>query len=370
MPLLNIFIFHDSKAAEVNQPSKFTHTYSPTGFIKGHSWGWPGIKGQYLGDAPADSMSKLAQTGANWVCIAFAAEMNKANEPNIHWGEDDPCMVTDDEIRRAIELARKNNLKVILKPTVNIKDGTWRGHIQFKKSDGKTIDPGLWSQWWADFNRFLFHYAKIANETNCEMLCLGCEMATTEPFVNRWRDLISQMRKVYPGVITYNANHGDETKIRWWDAVDVIGISAYYPIGTDDIGKVMYDLSKVQPSDTTLEALKKRIMPIKENIRKVSEKFNRPIFFIELGLCSAKGASGAPWTHNDANTMIYDGDEQARFYKVMLESFWDEQWFIGYAWWDWHTELYSIEEAKTDTTFCIYGKPAEKIVKEWYSKPK
>ena len=28
------------------------------------------------------------------------------------------------------------------------------------------------------------------------------------------------------------------------------------------------------------------------------------------------------------------------------------------------------EDAKTDTGFCIYGKPAEKVVKEWYSKPR
>ncbi len=357
-------------AADANQPSKFTHTYSPTGFIKSHSWGWPGTRGQYLGDAPAESMKKLADTGANWVCIAFAAEMNKPNEPNIFWGENDPCMVTDNEIRRAIELAHKNNLKVILKPTVNVRDGTWRAYIQFKKSDGKTIDSELWAQWWAEFNRFLLHYAQLAKETNCEMLCLGCEMTTTEPFVNRWRDLIAEIRKVYPGAITYNTNHGDEIKIRWWDATDVIGVSGYYPIGTDDVQTAMKDLNNVSPSDTTLEAFRRRVMPAKENLRKVSEKFNRPVFFIELGMCSAKGCSAIPWTHNDPNTMVYDADEQARFYQVMLETFWDEPWFIGYAWWDWHTDLYSLEKAKTDTTFCIYGKPAEKIVKEWYSKPR
>ena len=112
------------------------------------------------------------------------------------------------------------------------------------------------------------------------------------------------------------------------------------------------------------------MMPVKENLRKVSQKFNRPVFFIELGMCSAKGCSAIPWIHNDPNTMVYDGDEQARFYQVMLETFWDEPWFIGYAWWDWHTDLYSLEKAKTDTSFCIYGKPAEKLIKEWYSKPR
>ena len=357
-------------AAEVNQPSKYTHMFSPTGFIKGHSWGWVGTRGQYLGDAPAESMKKLAETNANWVCIAFGAEMNKPNDTNILWGEDDPCMVTDNEIRRAIELARKNNLKVILKPTVNVRDGTWRGYIQFKNPDGKTIDVNAWGQWWDSFNRFILHYAQIAKETNCEMLCLGCEMGTTEPFIDRWRNLIADVRKVYTGAITYNANHGNENKVRWWDATDVISVSGYYAIGVDDEQAAKKDPNKVLTSNTSVEAFKRRLLPIKENLRKLSQRYDRPVFFIELGMCSAKGCSAAPFTHNDPNTMIYDGDEQARFYQAMLEAFWDEPWFIGYAWWDWHTDLYSLEKAKTDTTFCIYGKPAEKVVKEWYSKPR
>jgi len=96
------------------QSGKFTHTHSSTGFIKGHSWGWTGWRGQYLGDGPVDSMKKLADTGANWVCISFGGEMEEPNKPEIFFADTNPRMATDDEIRRAIELARENKLKVIL----------------------------------------------------------------------------------------------------------------------------------------------------------------------------------------------------------------------------------------------------------------
>ncbi len=356
------------KGAEVNQPAKFSHTHSETGFIKGHSWGWSGVRGTYLGDAPADSMKKTVETGANWVCISFAGEMNGPNQPNIFWGDNEPCMVTDVEIRRAIELARKNNLKIILKPVVDVRDGTWRGYIDFRTADNKT-DNEAWDKWWTDFNHFLTHYARIAQDTNCEMLCLGCEMGTTERFVDRWRALIADVRKVYSGPITYNANHGNEDKIRWWDAVDIIGMSGYYPVGVD-AAKPNDDPCKVQLFDSSVEAMKRRWLPIRQKLKYVSNRFDRPVFFIEVGLCSAKGCSAAPWTHNDPNTMTYDGDEQARFYQAVIETFWDEPWFFGFVWWDWPATLYTIEEAKTNTTFCIYGKPAEKVVKEWYSKPR
>jgi hypothetical protein len=348
-------------------PSISNHTHSPIGFVKGFTWGWTGWRGQYLGDKPADSMKKLAQTGSNYVCISFGAEMATPNEPPIFWGDDYKRMATDDEIRRAIKLARDNNLKIILKPVVNVYDGTWRAFIKFDTAAG-TKDAAKWDKWWSDFRAFLLHYAKIAEETKCEMYCLGCEMISTEDFEIRWRNVAADVRQVYGGPITYNANHGKENDIAWWDAVDVISMSAYYPVGTDDVLLALKDdLSKIPPSDTSLEALKRRWKPIKEKLADVSKKFDRPILFIELGVCSAKGCAAAPWTHEDPN-MTYDADEQKRYYQATLETFWDEPWFMGFTWWAWPTDLYSLEDAKTNIGFCVYGKPTEELIKQWYKK--
>lgn len=339
----------------------------PVGFIKSFSWGWTGWRGQYEGPEPKESMQKLAATNANWVCLAFGAEMETFDSPNILWAENNPNMVTDDEIRHAVGLARENGLKIIMKPVVNVRDGTWRAWIKFNTEDG-TKDLQAWENWWQDFRAMLIHYAKIAQETRCEMLCLGCEMEATEDAEDQWRALIAEIRQVYKGVITYNANHSREDKITWWDAIDVISMSAYYPVGTDDVGLALADdLSKVPSSDSSVEAIKKRWQPIKEKLANVSYAYKRPILFIELGVCSAKGFSAAPWTHHQP-TAIYDGDEQQRYYQATLETFWDEPWFMGFTWWAWPPQLYAPQEAKSDTGFCIYGKPAEKLVTEWYKK--
>ncbi len=347
---------------------KFTHTHSPTGFIKGHSWGFPGRRGQYLGDAPVESMKKMADTGANWVCICFAAEMEKPNKPQIFWADSNPRMVTDDEIRRAISLARQNNLKIILKPMVEVRDGTWRAWIRFKTAAGKD-DTQAWDKWWDYYKQFLLHYAQIAKQTKCEIFSLGCEMGSTERQEDKWRSLIAEIRKTYHGAITYDTNHGEENRLKWWDAVDIISVSGYYPIGTGKIPKAVKDPNKVPPSENSLEALKLSWKPIRERLRRISKKLDRPILFIEIGVCSARGCSSAPWTHPDPN-LFYDADEQSRYYQATIETFWDEPWFIGFTWWDWPDHLYSLEQAKSDTGFCIYGKPAEQIVRQWYAKPR
>lgn len=353
---------------DIRQRRQVSDTISRVGFVKGFSWGWTGRRGQYEGPEPKKSMQKLAETNATWVCLSFAAEMKTFDSPEILWSNNNPKMVTDDEIRLAIQLARNNNLKVIMKPVVNVRDGTWRAWIKFKNEDN-TKDLRAWKNWWRDFRSMLLHYAEIAQQTNCEILCLGCEMEATEDDEKKWRNLIADIRKVYSGAITYNANWGREDKIVWWDALDVISISAYYPVGSDDCNKALdAGLSTVPVSDSTVEAIKKRWQPIKENLAALSTKYNRPILFIELGVCSAKGFSAAPWTHYQPDS-LYDGDEQRRFYQATMETFWDEPWFMGFAWWAWLPQLYTLEEAKSHTGFCIYGKPAEKLVTEWYAKP-
>ena len=194
-------------------------------------------------------------------------------------------------------------------------------------------------------------------------------MSTTERFTEKWRGVIAEVRKVYTGPITYNANHDNEDKVRWWDAVDIIGMSGYYPVGTSDVGTAMKDLSKVAPEESTVEAMKKRWLPVRQKLKYVSRQNDRPVFFLEIGVCSAKGFTAAPWTHPQ-RTAAYDADAQQRFYQAVMETFWDEPWFFGFVWWDWPTTLYSPEEAKTDTGFCPYGKPTEKLIKEWFSKPR
>jgi hypothetical protein len=364
---------------------------SQLGFVKGHSWGWVGTRGDYAGPEAADSMHKLAETGATWTCIAFGANMTTIETPAFTWGDANPRMVTDDEIRRAIALARENNLKVILKPVVNSDDSVWRAWIKFYRPlsadeiavgltsvvdpwgdepvtrEGQTPDLAKWDVWWRCFRGYLLHYAKIAEAEHVEMLCLGCEMNSTEAFDERWRELIADIRAVYHGAITYDVNHGRENAVPWWDAVDVISVSAYYqvppPEGVTEEEAVM----TTTPEAAILAQLEKN----KQELADLSAKYNKPILFIETGVTNVRGCARYPWSHPDANTgHPLDEQEQVNYYNAMFKAFWDEPWFMGFTWWDWPARLYDREDADEHRGFCIYGKAAEEVVRQWYAKPR
>ena len=45
-----------------------------------------------------------------------------------------------------------------------------------------------------------------------------------------WRELISEIRAVYPGPLSYAANFDQFQEVGFWDALDVVGVNAYFPL--------------------------------------------------------------------------------------------------------------------------------------------
>jgi len=90
----------------------------------------------------------------------------------------------------------------------------------------------------------------------------------------------------------------------------------------------------------------------------------KPIIFPEIGCCSADGAAIRPWEHfprSEVNINL-----QADYYRVLLETFWDKEWFYGLYWWSWGTNVRM--GGKWNRSFTPQNKPAEDVVREWYSK--
>lgn len=305
-------------------------------FIKGFTYGWMAQKGDFLKSEAKGSMRELKErTNTEYVIIPLAALQDTPQSTIIDYTGDH--MVSDIELVKMINYAKSLGLKVILKPTVNCKDGTWRAHINFFDLD-VPCEP-KWRDWFKTYTEYQKHYAQIAKETGCSMLIIGCEMVQTERREAEWRELVADIRTVYDGLITYNTDKYQEGNVKWWDAVDVISSSGYYPIND---------------WDNQLDRIEKIIKP-----------YNKPFFFAEAG-CMSRTQS--PFIPNDWN-MEGDVDvaAQAEFYRVMFEKTSRREWVKGFGFWDWKALLYDEKDADKDNEYAVYGKPAEKVIKEYYS---
>lgn len=304
-------------------------------FIKGITFAPFAHRGVLARPEAKESLDKLVErTHANFIILAPAGVQDTAHSENINYQSD--ATLGDEELRDMILYAKEKGLRVAIKPTVNCKDGTWRAHINFFDED-VPCEP-KWSNWFRSYTEFQLHYAAIAEETGCEMFIAGCEMVQTQRRETEWRKLIADIRGVFHGLVSYNTDKYQEHNVKWWDAVDVISSSGYYPI-----------------NDWENQL---------DRIEKVVETFQKPFFFAECGCMSTEGSKFVPNDWSMEGGLDLQG--QADWYQAMFEVAAKRSWMEGFAIWDWAGIQYSLEEAQENKVYNIYGKPAEAVVAKYY----
>ncbi len=309
--------------------------------MKGFSFAFGTRKGDLMTEKALDSLKKLRATGTEWIALCVDQRIATHRSTTIRF--DYNFNVTDLELIHMIGTAHELGMKVCLKPMINCDDHEWRARVDFM------YDQGNWDKWFYEYKGYILHMAEIAEYTGCEMLCLGCEMLGMERQEAHWRDLIAKTRQVYNGPLTYNTNHGKEHVAKWYDALDYIGTSAYFPVATE--------------GGASVQEMAAEWEKVKEKMQAIHEKFDKPIIFMEIGCRSAKGAATMPWDFMHRE-LPYSEEEQANFYESCLLTFRDTPWFKGFFWWDWSIHL--PEEGREDRGFAIYGKKAEEVLRKYY----
>ena len=287
----------------------------------------------------ARAISLLKGTNAEWVSLVVTWYQQAPDSTVIYR---DPRLTPDDEgVIRAIELIHRLGMKVLLKPTVDVADGAWRGEIRF---DGEED----WQAWFSSYRYFINYYAELAARYGVEELSVGVELAGTVHREREWRWIIENVRARFKGPLVYAANWDNYQNVNFWDALDYVGIDAYFELA-------------VGPSPK-LEELLAAWTPWVEELEAFYERVKKPILFTEIGCRSLTGASARPWDFLTPGEV--DLQEQARYYEAAFRTFWNRPWFYGFYWWAWGPGSSELGEA--DTGYSPRGKPAERILSRWY----
>lgn len=295
--------------------------------------------GSFAKESSKESLRTMKEnTNANFIILVPNGLQETPQSEEISYTS--PATMTDDELKGMIEYAHSLGLRVALKPTANCKNGTWRAHINFFDED-VPCEP-KWSNWFASYMDFQRHYAAIAQEMGCEMHIAGCEMVMSEHREREWRQTIAAIREVYKGTVSYNTDKYQEHNVHWWDCVDVISSSGYYPLNDWE-----NQLNRIE---------------------KVVKAFDKPFFFAETGCMSTEGSPMAPndWTIQGA----CDPKGQADWYRAMFEACAKRDWVSGMALWSWTDQLYAKNEAMSRSDYEIFAKPSELVVAEYYGRYK
>ncbi len=311
----------------------FTHGYGP--------------RDNLASPASAASLAYLQQrVHVQWIALNPFSYQRAMADPSLHFGGDPP----DAELVRAIGQAHRLGLRVMLKPHVWLRekqDDAWRGRIAMTSEQD-------WQTWFENYERFILHYARIAEREKVEIFCVGVELAQTmKDRQADWRRVIDNVRQVYSGPLTYAANWwGEFDEIHIWDALDYVGINAFFPLST--------------ATAPDLDVLRTSARRVADQIERVQQSTRKPVILTEVGFKSVRGSTVRPWEWTRPVEPAVDVKLQARAYQAVLEAMWDRPWFYGMYWWKWHSDL--RHGGMTDGDFTPRGKPAERLLSEWYQR--
>lgn len=293
-------------------------------------------RGTYGTPQSEASLRKLQTLGVNWISIMpFAFHRGT---PELSFGGE-RTWENDDSLRAVTKQAHALGMKVLLKPHVWSRNEA----VAEKWSDAE------WETFLASYELFIVHYAKLGRDAGVDALSIGNEQKLATRFDARWRGIIASVRAIYKGPLTYGANFDELDKVRFWDALDAIGVSAYFPL--------------VDAPSPTRAQLSEAWKPIVARLDAMSKQWKKPIVFTELGYRSANGAAWRQWEiPREAPVNL---DVQRAAYEAFFATVWPQPWLGGVYFWKWFSFPEHSGPASND--FELENKPAETVVREHYT---
>lgn len=267
----------------------------------GQIWGSPEM---------ARSLAEITTLGADWIAIHPYARIEKNGDVRYR------TAVDMDYLARAAELAGAAEVEIFWKPHLAYWGNfEWRGAIEF-------ADDATWRRFFDTYRAFIVDQARFAESIGIELFAVGVELERTTQHESDWRRIIAAVRQVFSGRLTYAANWDSLDQVPFWDALDLIGVHAYFPLaGEDDV----LDRATIwQGWDAPLATL--------ETLSKAEG--DKPVLFAEIGYPRSRRAAFEPWIPDNLDTPAVQSLRRLLI-EVAAERVEAAPFVAGMFWWKW-----------------------------------
>ena len=215
-----------------------------------------------------------------------------------------------------LRLARQQGMTAFLKPHLAYWGSGfgWRGEITFDR-------PEQWERFFAGYRDFILHQARCAQQADAQVFAVGTELDRTLVHEDRWRQLIAEVRGVYDGKLTYAANWDDVHRVGFWDALDYVGVQAYFPLS-----------GAAAPSDAQLTRAWRGLV---DRFAALSRQHGRPVLLTELGYAVSEAAADQPWADHAVGDSAAGAELKLRCMRIALAAIEDQPHLAGVYLWKW-----------------------------------
>lgn len=292
-------------------------------------------------------VQSVEAVNANWVALMPFAMMRSTASPGLNYTPERQWYgETEAGIQQYFEQLQKGNIQVMLKPQIWVRDGAFTGRI-------KMNSPKDWKLFESQYSAFILRFARLAQQLDIPLFCIGTELkAFVRARPEFWKGLIEDIRAVYSGKLTYAANWDEYEETFFWDALDFIGIDAYFPLSEERDPSYLSFIQAWQPHFNKIQGL--------------ALSCEKQVVFTEYGYRSVDYLGAKPWLV-DKNKEAVNLAAQSRAIRAIVDTFWSEEWFQGGFIWKWFMFL-DTAGGPENNRFTPQNKPAAQTLEGLYGK--
>jgi hypothetical protein len=254
-----------------------------------------------------EALDDLSRLGVQWVSLHPYASIAKNGEVKFRSHAESAYL------ERSVSFLAAREMDVFWKPHLAYWGSfRWRGEITFKEEQ-------QWKRFFRTYSAFILDQAKFAERHKIPIFSIGVE---TDQTVHRqeWRTILNQIRHVYSGKITYAANWDQVDHIPFWDALDLIGVQAYFPLSTT--------------THTDPDALWRAWDTPLAKLVSLSHRYDRPVLITEIGYARSMGAAVTPWVADISQEPAAIALRR-QLMEIALRRLENTKEIRGLFWWKW-----------------------------------
>lgn len=308
--------------------------------------------GQFSTASAAQSFQNIAALGSNSVALTVRIWTDSKTGSTVIA---DPAKTeSDTSLLAGFQAAHAAGLSVVFKPGITGLDSTISSSLQ----------PADVDAFFASYKAEIVHLATIAEQGGVATFAIGNEMSklSGSAYVSQWTDLISAVRQVYHGEVTYSAATDEASKVSFWSQLDTISVNTYPPLTsstTPTVADLVHAWTEV-PYNPYYAAAFGYKSPV-DFLHSLTLQYGKPILMTEVGYRSIDGTAINPG--GGSSKAPADAAEQADAYNAFLQVWTSHggSWLQGAEFWQW-----DLNGNYSPTGYSVQGKPAQDIVSQYF----
>jgi Ca2+-binding RTX toxin-like protein len=308
--------------------------------------------GQFASASAAQEFQHIAALGSNSVSLTARIWTTSKTTSDVfaHPAKTE----SDASLLAGFKAAEAASLSVVFKAAISPLDGT----------SGSSLTPTDIGAFFASYKAEIVHLAEIAQQGGVGTFAIGNEMSSLTGSAYRpyWTDIISSVRQVYHGQLTYSAATDEASKVSFWGQLDVIGVNTYPPLTSSTTPTVqeMINAWTEVPYNPYYAAAFDYKSPV-EFLHSLAETYGKQVLMTEAGFRSMDGTAMRPgsWTASAPADTAEQADAYNAFFQVWSAH--GGSWMKGVELWQW-----DLNGKYNETGYSPMGKPAEAIVAQYF----